>query len=78
MYVAANGDELHSEFAGGAVLSFTDSTDATVTFDGTQEFSPGTGRFAEAHGTVDFGFGGDDRRHILFIGLTVEDLVSIA
>jgi hypothetical protein len=52
-FVAANGDMLSSNFAGTASLSFTDPTDATVTFHGTQEFSPGTGRFAEATGTAD-------------------------
>jgi hypothetical protein len=32
MYVAANGDQLNVDFVGTAVLSFTDPTDATVTF----------------------------------------------
>jgi hypothetical protein len=53
VYVAANGDRLNSSFTGSAVLSFTDPTDATVTFQGTQELSAGTGRFADAHGTAD-------------------------
>lgn len=51
--MAANGDRLSSNFAGTASLSFTDPADATVTFHGTQEFSPGTGRFAEATGAAD-------------------------
>jgi hypothetical protein len=53
VYVAANGDRLSSSFTGSAVLSFTDPTDASVTFQGTQAFSAGTGRFADAHGTAD-------------------------
>jgi hypothetical protein len=52
VFVAANGDQLSSDFAGTAVLSFTDPTDATVTFTGAEEFSPGTGRFADASGTA--------------------------
>jgi hypothetical protein len=51
-FVAANGDKLSSNFAGTASLSFTDPTNATVTFHGTQNFSPGTGRFAQATGTA--------------------------
>jgi hypothetical protein len=50
VWVAANGDQLNSDFSGVAVLSFTDPTDATVTFKGVQRFSPGTGRFAEGNG----------------------------
>jgi len=42
-----------SSFTGSAVLSFTDPTDASVTFQGTQGFSAGTGRFADAEGTAD-------------------------
>jgi hypothetical protein len=53
VFVAANGDQLNSNFEGTAVLSFTDPTNATVTFSGTQEFSPGTGRFASAEGSAD-------------------------
>ena len=53
VYVAANGDQLSSNFSGEAVLSFTDPTDATVTYSGTQEFSAGTGRFADAEGSAD-------------------------
>jgi hypothetical protein len=52
VFVAANGDELSSDFTGTGVLSFTDPTDATVTFEGIEEFSAGTGRFAEASGTA--------------------------
>jgi hypothetical protein len=52
-FVAANGDRLSQNFSGTPSLSFIDPTDATVTFRGTQEFSPGTGRFAEATGTAD-------------------------
>jgi hypothetical protein len=53
VFVAANGDQLHSDFTGHATLSFVDPTDATVTFEGTERFSPGTGRFAAAHGTAE-------------------------
>jgi hypothetical protein len=53
VYVAANGDRLNVDFVGTAVLSFTDPTDATVNFLGTQTLSPGTGRFADGHGTAD-------------------------
>jgi hypothetical protein len=53
VFVAADGDQLSSDFTGTAVLNFTDPTDATVTFDGTEEFSPGTGRFADATGMAD-------------------------
>jgi hypothetical protein len=53
VYVAANGDQLSSNFSGEAVLSFTDPTDASVTFSGTQEFSAGTGRFTDAEGEAD-------------------------
>ena len=51
-YVAANGDELSVGFSGTAVLSFTDPTNATVTFQGIQEFSGGSGRFEDAAGTA--------------------------
>jgi hypothetical protein len=53
VYVAANGDQLNADFVGTAILSFTDPTDATVTFLGTQTLSPGTGRFVDGHGTAD-------------------------
>jgi hypothetical protein len=53
MYVAANGDRLNVDFVGTAVLSFTDPTDATVTFLGTQTLSPGTGRFADGYGAAE-------------------------
>lgn len=52
-YVAANGDRLGSSFAGTATLSFTDPTDATVSFQGTQLFQAGAGRFADAEGAAD-------------------------
>ena len=52
-FVAATGDELEVSSSGTAVLSFTDPTDATVTFQGTQEFSAGTGRFADADGVAE-------------------------
>ena len=52
-FVAANGDELAVSFSGTAVLNFTDPTDATVTFQGTQEFSAGTGRFTGAEGVAE-------------------------
>jgi hypothetical protein len=50
VFVAANEDQLSSNFTGHATLSFVDPTDATVTFEGTEEFLPGTGRFADASG----------------------------
>jgi hypothetical protein len=53
VYVAANGDQLSSNFTGEAVLSFTDPTDASVTFSGTQVFSAGSGRFTVAEGEAD-------------------------
>jgi hypothetical protein len=53
VFVAANGDQLTSSFTGTAVLSFTDPADATVTFEGVQEFSSGTGRFEDADGRAD-------------------------
>jgi hypothetical protein len=52
VFVAANGDHLSSDFTGVATLSFVDPADATVTFHGTEAFSPGTGRFAAAEGTA--------------------------
>jgi hypothetical protein len=52
VFVAANGDQLSSDFTGLATLSFVDPTDATVTFHGTEDFSSGTGRFAAADGTA--------------------------
>jgi hypothetical protein len=52
-FVAATGDQLTASFTGTAVLSFTDPTEATVTFQGTQHLSAGTGRFADATGTAD-------------------------
>jgi hypothetical protein len=52
VYVAANGDELAFTFTGTAELSFTDPTDATVTFAVAQDLSGGTGRFAAADGTA--------------------------
>ena len=53
VYVAANGDELAFTFTGTAELSFTDPTDATVTFEAVQDLSGGTGRFAAADGTAE-------------------------
>ena len=53
VYVAANGDELAFTFTGTAELSFTDPTDATVTFEAVQALSGGTGRFAPADGTAE-------------------------
>ena len=52
VYVAANGDELNSSFVGTAQITITGPTTATVSFAGTQAFSAGTGRFAEANGTA--------------------------
>jgi len=51
-YVAANGDELAFTFTGTAELSFTDPTDATVTFEAVQDLSGGSGRFSAADGTA--------------------------
>jgi len=42
--VAANGDQLSSSFTGSAVLSFTDPTDASVTFQGSTADLAGTVR----------------------------------
>ncbi len=53
VYVAANGDELAFTFTGTAELSFTDPTDATVTFEAVQDLTGGTGRFAAADGTAE-------------------------
>ena len=53
VYVAANGDELAFTFTGTAALSFTDPTDATVTFEAVQDLTGGTGRFAAADGTAE-------------------------
>jgi hypothetical protein len=52
VWIAANGDQLNSDFSGVAVLTFTDPTDAIVTFRGIQRFSPGTGRFVEGNGAA--------------------------
>lgn len=53
VYVAANGDEITFTFTGAAELTFTDPTDATVTFEVVQDLSGGTGRFATADGTAE-------------------------
>ncbi len=53
VYVAANGDELAFTFTGSAALSFSDPTDATVTFEAVQDVTGGTGRFAAADGTAE-------------------------
>jgi hypothetical protein len=53
VYVAASGDELAFTFTGTAELSFTDPTDATVTFEAVQDLTGGTGRFATADGTAE-------------------------
>jgi len=53
VYVVANGDEIAFTFSGAAELSFTDPTDATVTFETVQVLSAGTGRFAAADGTAE-------------------------
>jgi hypothetical protein len=49
IYIAANGDELHTTFA-GVTTSPPGSLD--ITFDGTETFVGGTGRFASATGTT--------------------------
>jgi hypothetical protein len=48
-YVAANGDRVNSSFTGTSV---TNLADFTAEFEGTETFSGGTGRFAEASGTA--------------------------
>jgi hypothetical protein len=53
VYVAANGDEIAFTFTGTAELTFTDPTDATVTFEVVQDLSGGTGRFAAVDGTAE-------------------------
>ena len=62
VYVAANGDELAFTFTGTAELSFTDPTDATVTFEAVQALSGGTGRFAAAEDTTQPDHGVGHRR----------------
>lgn len=47
VYTAANGDELHSSFAGTGTIG-----PAGVTFVGVETFSGGTGRFAHASGSM--------------------------
>jgi hypothetical protein len=47
-YTAANGDELHSTFVGTGV--FTSAT--SVSFSGTETYTGGTGRFADATGSA--------------------------
>ena len=49
IYIAANGDELYTTFA-GVPTSPPGSLD--ITFDGTETFVGGTGRFASATGTT--------------------------
>lgn len=48
-YVAANGDRVNSSFSGTGV---TNLSDFTATFEGTERFRGGTGRFADATGTA--------------------------
>ncbi len=48
-YVAANGDRVSSSFSGTGV---TNLADFTATFEGTETFLPGTGRFAGASGSA--------------------------
>jgi hypothetical protein len=78
VYVDANGDEIAFTFTGTAELSFTDPTDATVTFEAVQDLSAGTRRFAAADGTAevahdttqpDHGYGhgrADSRRALVY------------
>jgi len=47
IYTAANGDELHSSFAGAGTIG-----PSGVTFSGTETFSGGTGRFHGASGNM--------------------------
>jgi hypothetical protein len=49
VYVAANGDRVNSSFAGTGV---TNLADFTAEFEGTETFSGGSGRFANAAGTA--------------------------
>jgi hypothetical protein len=48
-YVAANGDRLNSSFSGTGVSNLADFT---AVFEGTETFSGGTGRFADAFGSA--------------------------
>jgi hypothetical protein len=48
-YVAANGDRINSSFAG---TGLTNLADFSATFEGTETFSGGTGRFADASGSA--------------------------
>jgi hypothetical protein len=52
VYVAANGDQLNSEFSGTAQITFTGPTAATVSFEGVQQFDAGSGRFQQASGSA--------------------------
>jgi hypothetical protein len=47
--VAANGDRVNSSFTGTGT---TNLADFTAVFEGTDTFSGGTGRFADASGTA--------------------------
>jgi|SRR5437773_6915055 len=48
IYIAANGDELHSAFEGEASIDFTTGT---IAFEVIETFVGGTGRFSDASGT---------------------------
>jgi hypothetical protein len=48
-YVAANGDRINSSFTG---TGLTNLADFSATFEGTESFSGGTGRFADASGSA--------------------------
>jgi hypothetical protein len=48
-YVAASGDRVNSSFTG---TGLTDLADFSATFEGTETFSGGTGRFANASGSA--------------------------
>jgi hypothetical protein len=49
-YVAANGDRVNSSFTGTGV---TNLVDFTASFEGTEHFLDGTGRFTDASGEAD-------------------------
>jgi len=48
-YIAANGDQINSSFAGTGV---TNLADFSATFEGTESFSGGSGRFVNASGSA--------------------------
>ena len=50
VYTTSNGDELHSTFSG---LGMPDQSQTVITLSGTEFYSGGTGRFANASGSAE-------------------------